>query len=267
MQPILIDWNGITIGSYAALLDLGLIAASIIVWLEARRWHIRSAIWLDAILAAISIGVVAARLGYAAINWAYFKDHLDEVLRIWDGGLNWQAGLIGGSIGAWLIAHRQKDHSPMQLLDLLALGAPIGIALGWIGCYLAAAAYGQEMFPGQPLYFLSIDAPDLYGSINPRWPAQLFGAAWAVVVFGLVLLTRNKKWQDGVRFWLFIMLYSLGAFLIGFIRADDMPIISGWRLDQVFDGALGIIGGIAVFIRWGERLLAPGRRPPAPDSQ
>ncbi|HZY43863.1 MAG TPA: prolipoprotein diacylglyceryl transferase family protein [Anaerolineae bacterium] len=248
MHPILLDWNGITIGSYAALLDLGLIVASIVVWIEARRWQIRSAIWLDAILAAITIGVVAARLGYAAINFSYFKDHLYEIPRIWDGGLNWQAGLIGGSIGAWLIAHRQKDQSPMKILDLLAIGVPIGIALGWIGCYLAAAAYGKEMFPGQPLYFISIDAPDQYGSINPRWPSQLFGATWALVVFGLLALTRNKKWPDGMRFWIFMTLYSLGAFLIGFMRADDMPIISGWRLDQILDGALMIIGMTAVIL-------------------
>jgi phosphatidylglycerol:prolipoprotein diacylglycerol transferase len=248
MHPILIDWGGITIGSYAALLDLGLIVAAIVVWLQARRDQIRSVIWLDAILAAITLGVVFARSGYAAINWTYFKDHLYEVPRIWEGGLNWQAGLIGGSIGAWLIARRSKDQPSAKILDLLAIGTPIGLALGWIGCYLAAAAYGQEMFPGQPLYFLSIDAPDLYGSINPRWPSQLFGSAWALMVFVLLLLTRNKKWPAGMRFWLFIMLYSLGAFAIGFIRADDMPIVSGWRLDQILDGVLMIIGLAAVIL-------------------
>jgi phosphatidylglycerol:prolipoprotein diacylglycerol transferase len=259
MHPILIDWGGITIGSYAALLDLGLVVAAIVIWIEARSWQIRSAIWLDAILAAITLGVVFARLGYAAINFSYFKDHLYEVPRIWEGGLNWQAGLIGGSIGAWLIARRPKDQSPMKILDLLAIGAPIGLALGWIGCYLSAAAYGQEMFPGQPLYFLSIDAPDLYGSINPRWPSQLFGSAWAMAVFALLLLTRNKKWPEGMRFWLFIMIYSLGAFAIGFIRADDMPIISGWRLDQIFDGALTVIGAIAVILstRRARRISTP----------
>src|SRR5512141_2151386 len=153
MRPILIDWGGITIGSYAALLDLGLIVAAIVVWLEARHRQVRSAIWLDSILAAITLGVVLARLAYAAINFSYFKDHLYEVPRIWEGGLNWQAGLLGASLGAWLIAHRQKDQSPLKILDLLAIGAPIGIALGWIGCYLSAAAYGKEMFPGQPWYF------------------------------------------------------------------------------------------------------------------
>jgi prolipoprotein diacylglyceryltransferase len=51
-----------------------------------------------------------------------------------------------------------------------------------------------------------------------------------------------------MRFWIFITLYSLGAFLIGFIRADDMPIISGWRLDQIFDGVLTIIGMMAVIL-------------------
>jgi phosphatidylglycerol:prolipoprotein diacylglycerol transferase len=250
MQPILIQWGGLTIGSYAALLDLGLVAAVAVVWLEARRLNLRPAIWLDTLLAAIVIGVASARLGYAAINWAYFKDHLAEVLAIWQGGLNWQAGLAGGSIGAWWFARRQSRRSPLILLDLLAIGAPLGIALGWIGCYLSAAAYGREMLPGEPLYFLSIDAPDLYGAINPRWPTQLLGVIWALIVFGLLWLTRRKTWPAGRRLWLLVAAYSLGSFLIGFTRGDAVPIIAGWRLDQMLDVVLVVVGGIGLAGSW-----------------
>jgi phosphatidylglycerol:prolipoprotein diacylglycerol transferase len=248
MHPILVQWGNLTIGSYAALLDLGLVAAIAIVWLEARRLGLRLAIWLDVVLVTIVIGALSARLGYALINWAYFKDHLAEVFQIWQGGLAWQAGLIGGSIAAWLMARRQAEFAPLQVLDVLSIAAPLGIALGWIGCYLSAAAYGREMFPSQPLYFLSIDAPDLYGLTNPRWPSQLLGTLWSLIVFGLLWLTRRKNWQAGTRFWLFVASYSLGAFLIGFTRADDVPILAGWRLDQILDAGLTIAGLIGLVL-------------------
>jgi phosphatidylglycerol---prolipoprotein diacylglyceryl transferase len=248
MQPILFQWGNLSIGSYAALLNLGLIAAVVIVWLDTRRSDIRLAIWLDAVLAAIVLGVIGARLGYAAINAAYFKDHTAEIFRIWEGGLFWPAGLIGGSLGAWLITRLHRDRSPARILDRLAIGAPLGIALGWIGCYLSAAAYGREMFPGEPLFFLSIDAPDLYGLTNPRWPSQLLGALWALLVFMLLWLTRDRDWPTGRHFWLFIAAYSFGSLLVGFIRADDMPLVFGWRLDQILDGVLTIAGVIGLLV-------------------
>jgi phosphatidylglycerol:prolipoprotein diacylglycerol transferase len=240
MQPILIQWGGLTIGSYAAFMSLGLIAAVAVVAIEARRLHVRSGIYLDAVLAAITVGVLTARLGYVAVNWAYFKDHAWETFALWEGGLSWQTGLVGGSIAAWLIAHQAIDHSPGQILDLLALGAPLGMALAWIGCYLAAAAYGKELFPGDPFFSLAVDMPDLYGATNPRWPSQLLGIAWSLVVFGMLWLTRQHAWPIGRRYWLFVAVYSLGAVLIGFTRGDDVPLLAGWRLDQLFDAALVI---------------------------
>ncbi len=246
MQPILFQWGSFVVGSFAASMNAGLIAAIAIVALEARRLTIRSAIWLDAVLAAITIGVVCARLGYAAINWVYFKDHLGEILRLWEGGLAWHAGLIGGSIGAWLIAHRSRERSPMSVMDVLSIGAPLGVAFGWIGCYLSAVAYGKELFPSDPFFFLAVDAPDGYAVTNPRWPSQLFGAVWAVSVFLMLWVTRRKAGPLGLRYWLFIALYSFGALIIGFTRGDDVPIVGGWRLDQIMDGLLVVIGLIQV---------------------
>ncbi|HZY42772.1 MAG TPA: prolipoprotein diacylglyceryl transferase [Anaerolineae bacterium] len=242
MPSILVQWGDWSISMYAAALSLGLIAALIVTGLEARSRHIRSALWLDAALAAITIGVVAARLGYAALNWAYFQHHPLEVLEIWEGGLSWHAGLIGGSIGAWLIAHRSRDHQPIELLDVFALAVPVGLAFGWIGSQFAATAYGRELYPGDPFFWLAVDRADLYGLVNPRWPSQTLGAAWSTIVLVGLVLTRRRAWPAGARFWLFVAAYSLGAFLIGFTRGDDVPRLSGGRVDQLLDAALVAVG-------------------------
>jgi len=215
---------------------LGLLAGTMASLSEARRRHIRSTLVLDAILAAVVLGVIAARLGYALINWGYYREHTAEIVRLWLGGLNWQAGLVGGSIGAWLIARRHS--SPMLILDLLAIGTALGMCFGWIGSYLSATAYGKELFPGQPFFFLAIDAPDWYGLTNPRWPTQLIGALWALLLFLGLWLTRVKAWPAGTRYWLFITAYSLGAFVLGFTRGDDVPAVGGWRIDQILDALL-----------------------------
>jgi phosphatidylglycerol:prolipoprotein diacylglycerol transferase len=236
MQPIFWQMDGLTINTYAVCLVLGLIAGTIVSLIEARRQHIRSALLLDAILAAAVFGVIASRLGYALINWAYYQDHAAEIPRLWLGGLNWQAALLGGSIGAWLIARRHS--SPMAILDLLAIGTALGACFGWIGSYLSATAYGKELFPGQPFFFLAIDAPDWYGLTNPRWPTQIIGAIWALLLFLLLWFMRKKVWPDGARYWLFVAAYSLSAIILGFTRGDDVLTIGGWRIDQALDTLL-----------------------------
>lgn len=261
MQPIFWQWGDVTISTYAVCMMLGLIAGTIVSLSEARRRHIRSAVVLDAILAAGVLGVIAARLGYVLINWIYYQDHMAEIPRLWLGGLNWQAGLVGGSIGAWLITRRRS--SPMLILDLLAIGTALGVCFGWIGSYLSATAYGKELFPGQPFYFLAFDTPDWYGLTNPRWPTQLIGAEWALILFLLLWLTRKKAWQDGTRYWLFVAVYSLGAFLLGFTRGDDIPAIDGWRIDQVLDALLFSLALTALVRLRLKRRSAPQQDVPA----
>jgi phosphatidylglycerol---prolipoprotein diacylglyceryl transferase len=236
MRPIFWQIEGLTISTYAVCMVLGLIAGTLVSLREARRRHIRSALVLDAILAAVVSGVIAARLGYVLINWIYYQDHLAEIYRLWLGGLNWQTGLVGGSIGAWLIARRHS--APMQILDLLAIGTALAVCVGWIGSYLSATAYGRELFPGQSFFFLAIDAPDWYGLTNPRWPTQIIGATWALLLFLLLWFTRKKTWLDGARYWFFVAAYSLGALALGFTRGDDIPSLGGWRIDQLLDALL-----------------------------
>jgi phosphatidylglycerol:prolipoprotein diacylglycerol transferase len=258
MQPIFWQMDGLTISTYAVCLVLGLIAGTIVSLREARRRHIRSALVLDAILAAVVLGVIAARLGYVLINWIYYQDHMAEIYRLWLGGLNWQAGLVGGSIGAWLIARRHS--SPMIILDLLAIGTALAACFGWIGSYLSATAYGKELFPGQPFFLLAIDAPDWYGLTNPRWPTQLIGAAGSLLLFLLMWFTRKKDWPDGARYWFFVAAYSLGMFALGFARGDDIPTLGGWRIDQILDALLLGVAVIALV-----RLRVKGRSTPQAD--
>ncbi|MGH2593262.1 MAG: prolipoprotein diacylglyceryl transferase [Anaerolineae bacterium] len=273
MHPVLFSIDGLTITSYSALLHLGLIAAAAATLIQSRRIALPALAAIDAMLAAIAGGAIGARLLYVAIHWAYFVDHLDEAWRIWQGGLSWHGGLIGGAIGVWLIARTRFSQSPAAWLDLLAPGAALGTAFGWIGCFLSACAFGREVFPGEPLFGIAIDAPDVYGRLAPRLPSQLFGAGWGLLVFavlwslsgsptartrlGLPLpdkrretpaRTRALSLPKGMRFALFVALYSAGSLLIGFSRADATAWIGGLSVEQVMDAMLLVVGAGGLLI-------------------
>jgi len=317
VHPVLFSIDGLTITAYSALFHLGLIAGAATTLIQARRMALPATAAIDAMLAAIVGGAIGARLLYVAIHWAYFVDHLDEAWQIWQGGLAWHGGLIGGAIGVWLIARKRFSQSPAAWLDLLTPGAALGTVFGWIGCFLSACAFGREVFPGEPLFGIAIDAPDVYGRLVPRLPAQLFGAGWGLLVFpvlwslsgsptaslrlplrpfgsaqgrlrsgqgsgqasrlGLPLpdqrretpartraLSRRSHWRrsthetpartralslpKGMRFALFVALYSAGSLLIGFSRADATAWIGGLSIEQVMDATLLVIGAGGLLI-------------------
>ena len=105
----------------------------------------------------------------------------------------------------------------------------------------------QNYFPAIDFSFWSSDLPDWYGLSNPRWPTQLIGAAWSMILFVLLWFTRKKIWAAGTRYWLFVAAYSLGALLIGFTRGDEVPRFYGWRVDQLLDALLVVAGAIGLW--------------------
>ena len=90
-------------------------------------------------------------------------------------------------------------------------------------------------------------SPTAYGSSNPRWPTQIIGAAWALILFLTVWFTRKKDWAAGTRYWFVVTAYSLGALLIGFTRGADVPHFYGWRVDQLLDALLVVAGSIGLW--------------------
>lgn len=247
MLPVLFSSGALTITSYSALIDLGLIVASAIALRQAHQTGRSLAATVDVLLAAIVAGVIGARLGYVAMHWPYFVDHLDEAWQAWRGGLSWHGGLVGGTIGAALLVRLRLRQSILGWLDMPASGAALGVAFGWIGCWLSACAYGKELFPGEPFFAIAVDAPDAFSVWAPRWPSQLLGAAWGVVVFAALRRLPDTK-RAGVKFSTFVALYAIGSLLIGFTRADADIVLGGWSVEQWLDAALVVAGAIGTLI-------------------
>ena len=229
MLPV-ITLGSAVVSTYAVMLAFGLMAASSVTLVIARRQGAPFTPTIDVLLAAMLGGVLGARLLYVAIDWAYFTDHLDEAWQFWRGGLAWHGGLIGGAIGVGLLARWRLRQSALIWLERLAPGVALGAAFGWLGCWLSACAVGREVFPGDAWFCLAVDAPDAHGLWAPRWPAQWFGAAWSALVF--LALGRIRASRAA---W-FLVLYSAGAWLIGQSRAD-VPDIA-----PMLHAALGITG-------------------------
>jgi phosphatidylglycerol:prolipoprotein diacylglycerol transferase len=212
---------------------------------------------VDTSLATGLGSLVLGRATYVGFHWAYHQDHLRQALRFWDGGLAWQGALIGGVIGTAVMGAARRIRVPVAL-DVLTLGAAALATCAWLACQPVGCAYGIETYPGDGLLWtLSRDLPNLYGIREPRVAVQLLGATWSAILLGGALVAeRHLRWR-GTAFALWVALQSLGAFGLGFLRADQVATVAGWRVDQVLNllltvGGLGMV--VATMVASGEPL-------------
>jgi len=248
VYPVLFRLGSFTVTGYAALVGVGLLGGAGVAWLVARRRGLELLHVLDAALAAALGGLVSGRAVYVVAHWAYYSDHLNQALRPWDGGLAWHGALVGGLVA--VVAYCAVRRTSLRLmLDVLTPGAAL----------LDGCAYGLETCPGQGLlWMLSLELPDLYGIQAPRVAVQLLGASWSAVVLAAVIIAGRRARFEGLAFPLWLTLYAVGSFWLGFVRADETLLVAGWRAGQVADLALALIGAVVL-------LLALLRMPPHHD--
>lgn len=247
MYPLL-RIGPVTVASYSALLSVGLLVGAAIVYLEARRQELNITCMLDAALVAAVGGLLGARVAYVAVNWAYYSDHLDQAFNLWGGGHIWYGGLIGGLV-AVLVYAAARRASPWPLLDALAPGVAFFSICAWLGCFLNKCAYGAETYPGQGLpWALSLELPDMYDVWVPRVAVQLVGAGWGTIVLGVVILAGRNPRFEGFVFPLWLALYCAGSFGLGFLRADPVLVVTGWRLDRAADLTLFAVGTVILVL-------------------
>ena len=204
-------------------------------------------------------GLILGRAGYVGVHGDYYVQHrhLGEALRLWRGGLLWQGalmGAIGGAAGVCAVR-------AVRLLPVLDLLAPHGAVLGafaWLACLAVGCAWGVETYPGQRLLWsLSMDLPDLYGIRQPRIAVQLIGALWSGITLGVVLLLQTRLRRDGALFATWLIIQGFGALGLGFLRGDPMALVAGWRVGQLANGALSVVGALLLGVR---QVAARGER-------
>jgi phosphatidylglycerol:prolipoprotein diacylglycerol transferase len=242
LHPVLLHIGPILIRSYPALIDIGLLIGVTWAILEARRCGLDAMPVLDAGLAAAVGGLILARAAYVGVHWSYYSRHVHQALGLQDGGLAWQGALVGGTAGATGLC-TLRNPSVLATLDRLTRAAASVAISAWLGCFLCGCACGAEIFPGQGLLWtLSLDLPDLYGIREPRGAVQWLGTGWSALALGAILIAERHAQRRGSIFVLWLTLYSLGFFVLGFLRGDEIALIAGRRADQVADLALGIAG-------------------------
>ncbi len=129
LGPITLAWHGITIA-------IGIVVGSLVARHEARRRGLETQP-LEAMVAILALGaILGARVFYLAEHGEIFEP------REWFSttGFTFYGGFIGAGLG--IGGYLWRRRLSVSYLDAIAVGIPLGIAVGRIGDVINGEHYG-----------------------------------------------------------------------------------------------------------------------------
>ena len=234
--PIIFQLGPLAMRWYGLLVMTGVIvAATVASRYVARRGQNGERVW-DMLLWVLLPGFLGARLYYVFVQSPRGATGLDHylanpltILQIWNGGIHIYGGLIVGTIAAILYCRINKLPL-LTYLDGLALGLPLGQAIGRVANFINQELYGP---PTTLPWGLRVDPEHLIPPYNDpaQFPAStrfhplfLYESLWNFIGFGLIFWISRRYEQQlrpGTILLMYLIWYPLGRFCIEFIRTDS----------------------------------------------
>jgi phosphatidylglycerol:prolipoprotein diacylglycerol transferase len=251
MLTISVDPVAFTIGSlsirwYGIMVGIAVASLLVIMLREAKRLGITRDLYSISFWGIIG-GLIGGRLVHVIVYWEHFMANPIEIISF--QGLA-QNGMIVGVIVAALIymwVTKMRFSTLLSIGDAVAVGAPLALAIGRIGCTLNGCCHGQlspfKFFPLAINYTArNTMSPEYWGV--PLYPAQIYHVLWNLIVFAIVWRFRGKFKPEGSLLFFFFCIFAIGDFSLRFLRAEE-PVLWGLREAQVADLAI-----LAVFLPW-----------------
>ena len=229
--PINIHWYGLSYG-LGLLLGWIYISSKFIRDYAADKFIGREMISNFLPWAIVGI-ILGGRFGYVLIyDLPYFSENLDEIYKIWNGGMSFHGGLIGIIISTLIFSKKYKLNF-LSLADLLAISAPIGIFFGRISNFINHELIGKPSdLPWSVIY------PT--GELISRHPSQIYEAILEGLVLFFILLVACKRYRilrtPGNASAIFLICYGVFRIISEIYRLPDEQI--GYIFGQVTIGMI-----------------------------
>jgi len=244
MNPVAFSIFGIDIMWYGVLISLGVLFGILVAIRECRRVGFEEENLLDFLLFAIPAGIVGARTYYVIFSWDYYSKNLDQIINIRNGGLAIHGALIAGTIVGFIFCKVRKINF-WQILDIVVPSVALGQAVGRWGNFINQEAYGG---PTNLPWGIIVDGVKVH-------PTFLYESIIDLLVFFFLLWYRkNKRKNQGEVFALYLVLYSMGRFVVEGMRIDSLMFMN-MRVAQLLSFGLVLLGIIIfTYLRKKEKL-------------
>lgn len=217
MKNELLHIGPLTVYGYGLMIACGVLAAYITIEYRAGKAGMEKEHVFPLFLWSLAGGFLGAKLAFLITEWKYFvHDPLNYLIYFSDGFVVY-GGIILGVLTAYLYC-RVNRLNFAKWADLCLPSVALAQGFGRLGCFLAGCCYGKETTSALGIIFHHSEfAPNNV----PLLPTQLMSSALNFLhFFILVAVSRHTK-KPGTVAKLYLILYSIGRFLLEFLRGDN----------------------------------------------
>lgn len=248
LNPIAFNLGGIQVHWYGIIIASAVVLATILAVQEAKRRRIDPDSIYDLILWALPVAVITARMYYVIFEWGYYQNHVDEIVRVWDGGIAIYGALIGAGIVVYLFC--RANWIPVWLmLDIIAPVLIMAQGIGRWGNFMNQEAFGRitSLTFLQSLHLPHFIIQQMLIDGAYRQPTFLYESLWDILGFIVLMSLRHKKhlFKQGEVFLSYVIWYAFGRFFVEGMRTDSLMLlgirVSQWLSVILFIGAIGIL--------------------------
>lgn len=217
---------GLTVHGYGLMIGIGTAIAMFWSQSRAKKKGLSDDLALSGILWALLFGWSCAKLLYIITIWdSFLRDPLGAL-----GGEGFvvYGGIVGGVLGVWLCCKKNRVSFPAYA-DVLIPTVAQAQGFGRLGCFLAGCCYGKAC--NSPLSVV-FPAGSFAPAGVPLLPTQLFSAAADFLLAFILVRIDRRSTKDGLLMPVYLMLYSVGRFLIEFLRDDPRGSVGALSTSQ-----------------------------------
>ncbi|MEJ6400258.1 prolipoprotein diacylglyceryl transferase [Nicoliella lavandulae] len=248
LNPIAFDLGPIQVHWYGIFIASAVILAVYLSVREGNKRGIKADNIYDMLLWALPFSIISARLYYVAFQWSYYQNHLDEIIRIWDGGIAIYGSLIGAAIVIILFC-RSRLIPVWLMLDVISPTVLLAQGIGRWGNFMNQEAFGQitSLAFLQHLHLPQFIINQMYIGGAYRQPTFLYESLWSFLGVAVILSLRHVPhfFKRGEVFLMYVLWYSFGRFFVEGMRTDSLMIgsirVSQWLSIVLFVVAIGLI--------------------------
>ena len=254
INPDAFSIGGYTIRWYGILIAVGFLLAFIYAMRSCKAMKIDQNRLVDVVIVGVILGIIGARLYYVLFYpGTTYRDDPIKILYITEGGLAIYGGVIGGLLGASIMAKIRKVSIP-AMLDVASLGFLIGQAIGRWGNFI-----NQEAFGTKTDSFLRMQSEATLAEVGgAAHPCFLYESVWCILGFVLLhFFTRKARRYDGQTFLLYIIWYGVGRFFIEGIRTDSLIVFGTIRVSQLL-AAISVFAALILLFVFRNRTKLSG---------
>ena len=245
MHPVLLKIGSLKIYSYGVFVALGFLAALWVAGIEIARKGMDREKFYDLGFWIVISAICGARLFHVAVYWEHYRAAPSEILKLWNGGLVFYGGFIAAAAASFLFLRRNRMPF-LPTADAAAIGIPLGLAFGRIGCASAGCCYGK--FSTLPWAIVFSDPASLAPLHIPLHPTQIYESLASFAIFGVLFATRKRFETPGMRFWTMLIMYGIARSILEIFRDDPRGFLGPFSESQIVSAVLIVYAVVSIVI-------------------